>query len=193
MLNIHGKYKNTGYCCCVIMNRKSGVCFASSSFRTLLRLSGGTQDPDEDGPQHGPGRSRQLHAGSAGARRGAETHQPPQAGPGHGVRHLQRVRHHLRPRGEQADHDLTRRQSVWTVTCEVKGPFRGFVLPSHSCRDTRLACTLSRRSFAVDELSFVSRRLCSQGVVVGILAIVLSKNKRSRCLVGIAGKLSRCH
>lgn len=43
-----------------------------------------------------------------------------------------------------------------------------------------------RRSFAVEELSFVCRHLCSQGIVVGILAVVLSKNKRSRCLVGFS-------
>lgn len=46
------------------------------------------------------------------------------------------------------------------------------------------------RSSALDELSSVSRRLCLQGIVVGILAIVLSKNKRSRCLVGIAAILA---
>lgn len=37
-----------------------------------------------------------------------------------------------------------------------------------------------------ERLSFVSPRLCVQGLVVGVLAIVLSKNKRGRGLVGIA-------
>ena len=71
--------------------------------RSVLCQPGGTQGPDEDGSEHAPHRSRELPAGSAGARRGAPTHQPPQAGPGHGVRHLQRGRSHVRPCGESTD------------------------------------------------------------------------------------------
>lgn len=74
-----------------------------SLLRDVLWLPGGDQGPDEDGPEHGPGRSRQLPAGGLGARRGAEAHQPAQAGAGHGVRHLQRLRHDLRPCGERSD------------------------------------------------------------------------------------------
>ena len=69
----------------------------------MLFQAGGTEGPDEDGSVHGPHRSRELPAGSAGARRGAPTHQPPQAGPGHGVRHLQRGGSHLRPGGESLE------------------------------------------------------------------------------------------
>lgn len=66
----------------------------------MLCQPGGAQGPDEDGPEHGPHRPRELPAGRAGARRGAEAHQPAQAGAGPGVRHLQRDRPHVRPRGE---------------------------------------------------------------------------------------------
>lgn len=57
--------------------------------RGVLRQPGGARGPDEDGPQHGARGPRQLPVGSAGARRGAPAHQPPQAGSCHGVRHLQ--------------------------------------------------------------------------------------------------------
>lgn len=71
--------------------------------RDVLRLPGGDQDPDEDGPEHGAGGPRQLPAGSPGAWRGAAAHQPAPAGAGHGVRRVQRVRHDLRPRGAFKD------------------------------------------------------------------------------------------
>lgn len=74
-----------------------------SLLRDVLWLPGGDQGPDEDGPEHGPRWSRQFPAGGLGARRGAEAHQSAQAGAGHGVRRLQRVRHDLWPCGKHSD------------------------------------------------------------------------------------------
>lgn len=74
--------------------------FLSPLLRTVLCLPEGTQDLDEDGSEHGPYWTRELPVGSPGAWCGTQTYQPPQAGPGHGVRRLQRVCHHLWPCGK---------------------------------------------------------------------------------------------
>ena len=66
----------------------------------MLCQPGGAQGSDEDGAWHARHRPRQLPVGGHSARGSAATHQSAQTGQGHGVRHLQRGRAHLRPRCE---------------------------------------------------------------------------------------------
>lgn len=90
---------------------------------------------------------------------------------------------------------------------DAKGPFRVFFglasafLPSHTVSTLAIAALslsppprhrLCSRWFVfkAEAAPLTSRVSSLQGVVVGILAIILSKNKRSRCLVGITRAVS---
>lgn len=77
----------------------------------MLWQPGRFQGPDEDGSERDPRRPCELPAGSSGAWRGAQIHQPPQAHPSHRLRNLQYHCAHLRDVGEcSADFIMTQQQ-----------------------------------------------------------------------------------
>lgn len=70
----------------------------------MLWQSGAAQSPDEDGSERDSHWSCELHAGGAGAGRGPEAHQLPEASPSAGVRHLHCGGPHRRTSGNYRRH-----------------------------------------------------------------------------------------